>query len=373
VKIALVLDGFTIGGTELNATRTLEALGRRGIRVSVLHFHADGELKARMASAGHEMVHVPVVPLWSPAIALRIAALAGALRRVQADAVHTQDVYSNILGAASGYLLPGVPVLTSRRWKDEVPRKALTPVNAWAHRHSTLVLPNSPALVDTLRHEGVAASRIAVHENFVDDAALHLLSGAERARWRASLGIPGDALVVGYVARLTRVKRHDILIDAFAALSDMHPEARLLIVGDGDQRAALEQRVTERGIVGRTIFAGTLPNFPLSQQLFDIAVLTSENEGFPNAVVEASACAVPIVATQVGGVTDVLIDGATGLAVPVADVAATAEALQQLLRDPARRQRMGAHGRELVTTRFSESAAISRLLGIYASVARRRT
>lgn len=371
MNIAIVLDGFGIGGTELNATRTLEAFGRRNLSVSVFHFHADGELRARIAAAGHTMVHVPIVPLWSPLIATRIGALTMALRHARADVVHTQDVYSNILGVAASHLMPGVPVLSSRRWKDEVPRKLMTPLNALAHRRSTLVLPNSATLIPTLRAERVQPERIVVHENFIDDSALQRLTPAEKWRWRSALGIPGHAQVVGYVARLTRVKRHDVLIDAFASLADEHSDAWLVIVGDGDERTALEARVAQRGLSARTIFTGTLPNAPLPQQLFDIAVLTSENEGFPNSIVEASACAVPIVATNVGGVADVLVDGVTGLTIPVADVGATRAALLRLLGNPEHRQQLGAVGRELVVARFSEIVAVERLTGIYERVSNR--
>ena len=121
----------------------------------------------------------------------------------------------------------------------------------------------------------------------------------------------------------------------------------------------------------QVIFTGTLLNTPLPQQLFDIAVLTSENEGFPNALVEAAACAVPIVAPPVGGVVDVLLDGQTGLTVPVGDAQSTARVLLSLLHDRHLRTSLGANGRKLVAARFSESVAIDRLLRIYEKVSRR--
>jgi glycosyltransferase involved in cell wall biosynthesis len=366
VTIAFLLDGFGVGGTELNAVRTLESFARQGVSVNVLHFHADGPLRSRVERSGHQMVHVPIVSLSSPRIALRITALAAALNRLDADLLHTQDVYTNILGVAAGRYIRRIPVLTSRRWKDDVPRPGLTRLNAFAHRHSTLVLPNSPALVATLRAERVDPSRIAVHENFVDDHALTLLSPSERATWRASLGIPVDAPVVGCVARLSRVKRHDVLIRAFATAALRAPDARLVLVGDGDERRAISELCSALGIERQVIFTGTIPNYPLAQQLFDVAVLTSENEGFPNSLVEASACGVAIVATPVGGVVDVLDEGVTGLTVPIGGVEATAAAVSTLLLDPGLRSRMGLAGRALVTDRYSESAAMTRLTGIYA-------
>ena len=368
MKIAFLIDGFDIGGTELNAARTLESLARRGLAVDVFHFHADGPLRTRIAAAGHRLWHIPVVSLKSPRIVLRIASLAAAIRRSGATVIHTQDVYTNILGVAAARVLLRRPVLTSRRWKDDVPRKALTPLNAWAHRNSTLVLPNSPALIASLHGEGVPDARISVHENFIDDSALSPLSPDARQAWRRSLGIRDGALVIGCVARLSRVKRHDVLLAAFAAALPAVPDAQLVLVGDGETRVALAEQARALGVAGDVIFTGTLPHQPLPQQLFDIAVLTSENEGFPNSLVEASACGVPLVATRVGGVPDVLLEGQTGLGVEVGDVANTAAALSLLLRDGPRRERYGASGRAEVVSRFSETAAIDRLLGLYGRV-----
>ncbi len=366
MKIAFIIEGFGIGGTELNATRTLEALTRRGIRVNVIHLHRDGELYDRVAATGHQMWHVPIVPLRSPKIAISVATMASTLRSIRASVVHTQDVYTNILGIAAGRMLLRRPVLTSRRWKDEVPRKELTPLNAWAHRRSTLVLPNSGALTTTLVAEGVRKDRIVVHENFLDDHALTLFSPSRVAEWRAELGIPVEALVIGCVARLSKVKRHDVLLDAFARIRSSVPSAHLVLIGDGDERRALVERARVLGVESAVTFTGTLPNTPLSQQLFDVAALMSENEGFPNSLIEAAACGVPLVATPVGGVPDVLVEGVTGLSVAVGDVHATERALTTLLHDTKMRLAMGAAGRSSSVERFSEESAMQRLLGCYA-------
>ena len=371
MNTAFLLDGFDVGGTELNATRTLESLGKRGVTLDVIHFHRDGELRQRIANAGHRMHHLPIVPLRSPRVLGRVLALAERIRKTGAQLVHAQDVYTNILGAAACRQMGSPPIVTSRRWKDEVPNRWLTPLNAWAHRSSALVLPNSGSLTETLVREGVRESRIEAHQNFIADAALQPLPSEERAQWRRSLGIADQATVIGCVARLTRVKRHDVLIDSFRLIAEIAPDAVLLIVGDGELRAELQGQVNGAGMEDQVIFTGTLLNTPLPQQLFDIAVLTSENEGFPNALVEAAACAVPIVAPPVGGVVDVLLDGQTGLTVPVGDTQLTARVLLSLLHDRHLRTSLGANGRKLVAASFSESVAIDRLLKIYEKVGRR--
>jgi glycosyltransferase involved in cell wall biosynthesis len=364
----LILDSLFLGGTELNAVRTVEALARRSIRVNVLHFHADGPLLDRLRATGQTVVHTPTAPLQSPQAAVRAFALARTLTDLGTSVVHAQDLYSNVFSIVASRLLSRRPVITSRRWLYDVPRPGLIPINAWAHRRSTLVLPNSRRLTEVLTAEGVRRDRIVVHTNFVDDAALSGAGAPSRAAWRSAVGVPVDAFVVGCVARLSAVKRHDVLLEAFGLTRQAIPHAHLVLVGDGEQRGALEERARELGVAAHVSFLGALPHQPLAAALFDVCCLLSDNEGFPNALVEASAVGVPIVGTPVGGVPDVLIDEVTGLAVPVGDAAATAAALIRLGRDAELRARYGAAGRELVLQSFSESAAIDRLIGIYDAV-----
>src|SRR5204863_1028654 len=133
------------------------------------------------------------------------------------------------------------------------------------------------------------------------------------------LHVPADALVIGIVARLDPDKDHRTLLDAFARIAASVPRAYLVCLGDGPQRAELTGLTHALQLDGRVQFPGTLtPPFNL-HHLFDVSVLCSTSEGFPNSVLEAMAAARPIVATRVGGIPDALRDGATGILVPPAD------------------------------------------------------
>jgi L-malate glycosyltransferase len=364
LRVSYLLDGFAVGGTELNFVRVLEALSARDIRLDVLHLQADGELRDRVSNAGHRLTHVPVRSLKSVTTLGTLSRIMRALHTQQTRVVHTQDVYSNILGVPAARCV-GRSVISSRRWLDDVPRPGLARLNAWCHRRSDVVLTNTAAVVPRLTEEGVANQRIRTIPNFLSAASTKLLSHDERLAWRSRLGVPVSARVVGVVARLSRVKRHADLLSAWAPLALANPDMHLLLIGDGDLRDSLQSQVESLGVRQQVTFAGALPQTPFPHQLFDVAALTSENEAFPNSLVEAAACAVPSVATLVGGVADVVRHGVTGLTVAAGDIGAIQRALHDLLSDRGRRIAMGMAAQDLALGVFGEHAVIERLVQLY--------
>jgi glycosyltransferase involved in cell wall biosynthesis len=172
------------------------------------------------------------------------------------------------------------------------------------------------------------------------------------------------------VARLSAVKNHALLLHAVRRLTAADPSVHIVIVGDGPTRTDLEQLARSLELQERVTFTGTLPNRPNPHDLFDLSVLTSRSEGFPNAVVEAMAAARPIVATDVGGVRDAVTDGETGLLVPSDDEARLAAAIQQLRDDPARAEAMGRAGRRAAKERFSQEVVLNQLIELYEELAR---
>jgi glycosyltransferase involved in cell wall biosynthesis len=164
----------------------------------------------------------------------------------------------------------------------------------------------------------------------------------DRQAARTALRIPQDTVAILAVSRLVPVKRLDRLLVAAAVAARAVPKVRLYIVGDGCSRASLEAQAAALGMADRTVFAGWTADTPNWYAAADIVALTSDNEGTPLSLIEAAAAGRAVVATDVGGVADVVADGETGIVVPAGDEAALAAALIRLARDSELRDRLGA-------------------------------
>ena len=181
---------------------------------------------------------------------------------------------------------------------------------------------------------------------------------AARAETRRVMGIPDGRFVVGWIGRMTGVKRTDVLLQGFRTLREDGIDAVLCMVGDGPDRESVEQLADELGIVRDCLFTGYQEDVGPFFAAFDVFVLTSGNEGTPVTAIEALAAGCPVVATRVGGVPDVVTDGEDGFLVSPAAVDELAGRLADLARDPDLRARMGASGRARMRTRY----AVDRLI-----------
>jgi glycosyltransferase involved in cell wall biosynthesis len=262
-------------------------------------------------------------------------------------------------------------VIVSRRWWHSARPRKLTLANRGAYRLAHHVLVNSDAVRRSVeRDEGVAPGRITVIPNFVEEDAFATPAPAAIIALRQRLGLSGGP-VIGIVARLAAVKDHATLLRAVALLVGRWPGLQLAVVGSGPEREALGDLATGLGIADAVVFAGAQPNRPNLHHAFDVSVLSSRSEGFPNSVVEAMAAGRPVVATEVGGTPDAVLDDSTGFLVPPSDPDALARALERLLADPALARRLGAEGQASARARFGESAVLGRLDALYNRLAQR--
>lgn len=229
-----------------------------------------------------------------------------------------------------------------------------------ANRVTTLVVANSDVVRQTaIETEGLDPRRILTIHNGADAApASRQASDAVRAE----LGLPADALVVTCVANLIEYKGHRDLLDAWATVRRSQPNAELLLVGDGPERADVE---TTARTVGGVRVLGSRGDVPAILGISTVLVQASHQEGLPNAVLEAMTAGLPVVATDVGGTRELVADGETGRLVAARDARGLAQALIDLLGDAPRRAHMGDAARVRAQTRFSADAMVAKYQELY--------
>lgn len=184
---------------------------------------------------------------------------------------------------------------------------------------------------------------------------------------RRALGLPESGIGLCFVGRLVRDKGIFELLDAFETLCVRHPDLWLAFVGPGPLAPEMERRIQDRDLGGRVVLAGARPADEVADYLAaaDMLVLPSYAEGLPNVVLEAMACGRPVVATDVGGTSEALVDGITGLLVPPRDADALGQALERLVSDRAMRARMGQAGRRRACEAFGWGRSAELLLDVY--------
>ena len=364
VHLVFSIDTMHVGGTEMNAVRTAERIDRSRFRLTVVTLRGEGPLAERYERAGIPIVRFPIHSLFGPATLRQAMRLAGFLRREHVSIVHSHDQYSNFFSTLSARYARVPVIIASKRWLHWSPRYQI--VNGIGFRAATRVLANSPLVARSLDvDDRLSARRVVVVPNFVDEAAFTRPPESVIAGWRSELNIPNDATVVGIIASLQPIKDHATLLRAMALLTPNWPKLRLVIVGEGALLPALRAQASELGIANAVSFAGLRPQHPSFHYLFDISVLSSVSEGFPNSLVEAMAAGRPIVASRVGGVPDAVRDGENGLLVPAGNAEAFADAIAKLLTDRARADVMGREGARRAAEEYAAPVVIGGLERLY--------
>jgi glycosyltransferase involved in cell wall biosynthesis len=284
------------------------------------------------------------------------------LRRERIDVVHSHKFGSNVWAAALAPLA-GVPVLVAHEhsWSFEGrPLRRFLDRRLIARRSSVMIAVSREDRRRMIEIEGIDPEDVT----FVANGIEPLVAG-DPARVRAQLGLRPDDPVVGTVAVLRSEKRLDLVLRAIAALAEELPRISLVVAGEGPERPALEALARELGVAERVHLLGHRSDIPDVLAAFDVAVSASEREGSPLAVMEYMEAGVPVVATRVGGLPDLIDDGVHGLLVPAGDADALAAALGELLRDPERRAAMGERARERRRAEFDLDVVVRRLERIY--------
>jgi glycosyltransferase involved in cell wall biosynthesis len=233
----------------------------------------------------------------------------------------------------------------------------------------TRVIAVSRGAAEFLVHgKGYPADKVVVIPNGRD--LTRFAPGQHRDTVRKELGVDRGAPVVGVVGRLETQKGHVYLLDAWPDVARRHPDARLLVVGEGSLCQALMTQARRRGVADSVLFTGFRSDVPRILDAIDVLALPSLHEGMPLTVIEAAAAGCPVVATAVDGTPEVVLDGRTGYLVPPADPPALARALLAVLGDPDAASRMGREAYRWARERFDVNAHVEATARVYREVAR---
>jgi glycosyltransferase involved in cell wall biosynthesis len=226
----------------------------------------------------------------------------------------------------------------------------------------------SRSIVDKLRQEGRDAAPISLIHNGVDLERYDHQGPC--CTLRDEYDLPAEGPIVGVVARLEPEKGHPTLLEAWRTIAAAVPDATLLVVGEGSQRAALEALAADLGVADRVVFTGRRDDVPAVTAALDVAVLPSYREALGLTVLEAMALSRPVVASNVGGIPEMIEDGVTGLLVPPRDAGALAAAILRLLRDHPLADTLGRAGHDLVHESFCIELMVAAVEQIYDDGAR---
>ena len=374
-RVMLFTDSFIHGGTERQLVETLRLLDRSKYDLQVGCLKRRGPFLADVQALGIPVTEFPITSLANRSTFTWMRKLVHFLREEKIDLVHSFDYYTNLF-AIPAARWAGVPVVIASR-------------RNLAHNRSTFeraALGGACRLADGIVANSRVAAGVATGGADADSAKVAVIynainpgdfrTAAYNPELRTELNLPVTAMIVGVLAALRPEKGHRTFLRAAAQVAagwnQPRRELRFVLVGEGSEQMALQILARELGISDRVIFAGDRRNVADWLGALNVIVSPSDAESLPNAVLEAMASARPVVATRVGGVPEIVEEGATGLLVPPGDSGAMAAAILNLVSNEGLCRRMGAAGRARIEQDFRPERAKERLEIFYDRLLRKK-
>lgn len=364
IRVMQIINSLDIGGAERVAVNIAAHLDPERFDSSLLTLEKPGPFAVILEKRGIPFTSLHKKPGIRPGIFLRIARH---IRRREIDIVTTHN-YGALFYGSFGARLGGCsrllhvdhnPLLSSKR-RYPIPHKRLSSA---AYK---VIAVSGEVRANLIAQEGIAPERIDIISNGVDDSLFSM--PFDRHSLSARLGIPENRVVIGTGARLVYEKGLVHLLDAAGLIKKKRDDFVLVIVGDGPLMGQLRKKAHDNGLNGHAVFTGARTDFHEIIRLFDIFVLPSVSEGLPLSLLEAMAAARAVVASQVGGIPEVITHGQTGLLVPPGSPAHLADAVELLMDDPGYRAKCGQSARLKFEEKHSAQAMAASYARLYESV-----
>lgn len=369
-NISYLIDGLGMGGAERLLVPTLKNLDQEIFTPRVCAFQVrQGNPIADQLRA----IDIPVDFLPIPYLRdlTAIPRLYAYLKKTRADLVHTQLEFADTLGnfAAKLVRLPSVTTLHTMLASDQSLKSRLhefTELSALRYFCDQVISVSEEARQFHLNESKTSPDHVRVIYNGIDlSAYANLDFQRERLALRNAFSLPPDAILLTTVAVLREPKGIQFMLEALPEIFSAYPNARYLIVGDGAYRPELEKRLANSPIKEKVIFAGQRSDIPQILAASDLFVLPTLTEALPTVLAEAMAARLPIVASRVGGVPEMLADGVNGRLVAPGSPVELTKACLSLLANPEEMKSMGLDGFRIVNEKFDVRGQVNQLKNLY--------
>ncbi len=346
------------GGGEAQTCYLIRGLQAQGLQ-NILIAPPQSSVAERVRELGVEVIELAMRGEWDIPAVVRLTAI---LRRVKPDVLQLHTSHAHALGLLAGRLAGSRPIVATRRMDHEI--KGLLSRRKYCGPDQVVAI--SEVIRALLIKGGVPPERTSVIYSAVDCTDPY-----PQGDLRAELGLDERGPVIGTVAVLNERKGHRSLFKAVSMLKPRFPQVRLIVAGTGPLEPQLREMAGTLGLEEAILFLGFRRDIPQVLNTLDVFVLASQKEGLGVALLEAACRGLPIVATRVGGIPEIIEDRSTGLLVPPDDPQSLAEGLQFLIEHPEEGKRLGRNARQYVRDHFSVEAMVAQYISLYEKLTQR--
>lgn len=359
MKILFLTTHVNTGGITSYILTLGEALVKSGHQVIVASSGGDCELILQGVGIRHFKVNIRTKSELHPKLWLSSGPLKRLISKEKVDIIHAQTRVTQVLGSFLSRAT-GVPMITTCHGFFR-PRWFRRTFPCWGH---AVIAISKPVAKHLNSDFGVPESKIRLIANGIDLNRFIMTNEKRRQAARQVLKI-GDFPLIGIIARLSDVKGIDVLIKAMPIILKKAPSAKLLIAGEGPEEAELKKLAEDLSLTAHVYFKSTINKTHELLPAFDVFAMPSLMEGLGLSVMEAQACGIPVVASRIGGLIDLIEDGKSGYLVPSNDPSALAEKITEALSNPQRSKAMAEQARSNIEQHFSAQNMLQQTLGVY--------
>jgi len=387
IKVLRIITRLNIGGPAIHAILLSSGLnndGYKDILITGKESGSEGNMQYLAAANGVKPIMIPELGRELSLVNdfktfLRLFEI---IRKEKPDIVHTHMAKAGSLGRIAA-LFCGTPIKI-HTFHGHIFDGYFSPVKAkvflWIERFLALFTDRVIAVSESVKEEIVDKLKVAENKKCVVvplglDLKNFLECEKEKGSFRRELGLQDDVLLIGIVGRLVPIKNHEMFLNVAKQILGKNLSAKVMfvIVGDGERREDLKDYAKKLGLEGSLIFTGWRQSLSSVYSDLDIVALTSLNEGTPVSIIEAMASGKPVIATDVGGVKDLIVDGENGFLAKSNDVKDFTDRLTKLIADKEQRSRFGKRGREIVREKYVKERLVRDIKRLYEDCLRERS